>query len=175
MLLGVALIAGMGMEPNSCELLGLPALVDLVFKKVGHCRVVKGDADGRDGLLDGLEVFDQQQVFGRGDPKAADLGVAAMAEALELGPGRGREPQDRWVRQMELRPLAGCGRLYAGEFAHGSGGGGACWGCGGGGGDWLGAGGGASLVLAVGLGDGLGGVAGLASVAGFVCRLKRLV
>ena len=56
-------------------------------------------------MMDSLEVLDLEQILGGREAKAADLGVAMVAEVLQLGPGRGRKPQDRAGRHTEFRPF----------------------------------------------------------------------
>jgi hypothetical protein len=70
----------MAVAPHPQHLRGLPVGVDLVIDETGHRSVVEADAHGRGRLLDRQEVLDVQQIVGRRNPEAADLGRPAVAE-----------------------------------------------------------------------------------------------
>ena len=61
------------MQPESRKLLRFSAEINLIVKKVGHCRIIKFDTNWCHFLLDRNKLSDKEQVIRIGDPKTADF------------------------------------------------------------------------------------------------------
>ena len=96
-MLGSGKLPGWVWTQIRAELLGPAAQVHLPVEEVGHGLVVEGHRGPGAYLPHKLDVLDVEQVVGRGDAEAADLGVAQVAQEEQLRPGGGTEPQG-WAR-----------------------------------------------------------------------------
>jgi len=83
------------MQPNSCELLWLPAEVNLGVEEVCHRLVVKLDTDTGYFLLDCNELSDKEQVIGISDCETADFIVRLVSEMHQFRPCCGAESKGK--------------------------------------------------------------------------------
>lgn len=95
-------VAGVGVNPDAGELVGAAAGVDLAVEIVGHRFIVEGDVYPRAGLLDELQVFNEQRVVVRGDPEAADFGIAVITQEEQLRPRGRAKAECRGPRRLGL-------------------------------------------------------------------------
>ena len=82
----------MGVQTNPGELLWLSAGIYLAIKEISHSLIVEADTGSGDFLFDCDKVLYVKQVICLGDSKASDLGIAAISEKQQLGPGCRQEP-----------------------------------------------------------------------------------
>jgi len=61
----------MAMQPNSCELLGLSAKINLHVEEIGYRLIVKPDADAAHFLFDRDELLYEEQIIRFCDAKTA--------------------------------------------------------------------------------------------------------
>ena len=73
-------IARMRVNPYATELLRLATQVDLPVKEIGHGLILERDGDRCATLANHLHVFDKQQIVGRRDGEAADLGPPTIPQ-----------------------------------------------------------------------------------------------
>ena len=83
----------MRVAPDAAKALWGQPRIDAAVEEVGHGLVEETDTDGGGLLLNRDEILDIQEVVGRRDGEAADLGAAGVAEVLQLQPGQRRERQ----------------------------------------------------------------------------------
>ena len=114
--------SGMGMGPNPAYLIGLKPGIDLPVEEVGHRLVVKSDGGHVARLADKLDVLDVEQVVDCGDAKAADLGIAQVAQKSSLAQAVGlsrRQGELGDASRSTTRSLLAALPGKAGHFARG--------------------------------------------------------
>ena len=94
--------AWMSVQPDAAELFWFEPGIHLLVVEVGDGFIVELHRDRRALLTYQADVFDQQQIIGRRDGEATDLGVAGVAQVQQFRPGVRCEPDRGSVRPSVL-------------------------------------------------------------------------
>ena len=82
----------MRVQPDTAELFGFQTGIHLFVVEIGDGFVIELNGDRRALLTYQTDVLNQQQIIGRRDGEAADLGITRVPQVQQLGPRVGGEP-----------------------------------------------------------------------------------